>query len=202
MNSQGATIASWGGHVVDLFRLAKFDIRNPHSLSKFRQIKAMSKRCNATTMIETGTFLGNTAMRCSRVFTHVYTIELDEELYKKSKAYLASRKNVESIQGDALKMLPTVLSRPKVSDALIFLDGHFSSGITAHGDLAEPACEEIEVMADFKDKINGFIVDDFRCFGIDTGFPKKSDLLKAVEDYFPNFEIAIHFDQLLAWKKP
>jgi hypothetical protein len=42
------------------------------------------------------------------------------------------------------------------------------------------------------------IVDDFRCFGRDKGYPKMSRLLETVEDSFgQEFDYTVHLDQLL-----
>ena len=202
MNKQGSIASAWAGHVVDLYRLAKFDVRNPYSYTKFRQLKALGRRSGAKVLIETGTYLGNTAMRCSRVFDRVVTMELDPELFRKSEVYLSRRTNVECLEGDALKLLPAVLDRPDVRDAIVFLDGHFSGGVTAHGDVAEPACEEIEVLARFKDKLCSFIVDDFRCFGRDKGWPRKSELIASIEKHSGDrMDLAVHMDQVLVWKR-
>jgi hypothetical protein len=198
MNKQGFTLSTIGGHIVDLYRLARFDVRNPHSYSKVRQIRALASRTNSRVFIEAGTFLGNTAMRCSGNFETVVTIELDSNLFKQAQAYLSRRRNVLCLEGDALKLLPSVLGKAEVRDALVFLDGHFSGGVTAHGELAEPACEEILVLARHRDKINAVIVDDFRCFGRDKGYPKMSQLLETVEDCFGReFDYTVHLDQLL-----
>ena len=201
MNKQGSTLSTLGGHIVDLYRLARFEVRNPHSYSKVRQIRALAGRTNCEVFIEAGTFLGNTAMRCSRDFRRVITMELDPHLFRQAQSYLANRQNVLCLEGDALKLLPSVLDESDVHDTLVFLDGHFSGGVTAHGDFAEPACEEIAVLAGHRDKINAVIVDDFRCFGRDKGWPKRSLLLKTIEDSFgDDFEFAIHLDQVLIWR--
>jgi len=202
VNKQGSTFSAIGGHIVDLYRLVTFDVRNPHSYSKLRQIKALAKKTNSSVFIEAGTFVGNTAMRCSRAFEKVITIELDAGLYRLASAYLAKRSNVLCLEGDALKILPSVLNTADVRNCLVFLDGHFSGGVTAHGDLTEPACEEIAVLATYKDKINAVIVDDFRCFGRDKGWPRRSLLLKTVEDSFGDgFDYTVHLDQVLIWRK-
>jgi hypothetical protein len=201
MNKQGFTLATVAGHILDLYRLARFDVRNPHSYSKVRQIKALAFRTNSRVLIEAGTFLGNTAMRCSGSFDRVITMELDAQLFRQAKHYLSRRKNVLCLEGDALKLLPSVLEAADIKEALVFLDGHFSGGVTAHGDLAEPACEEIAVLARYKDKINAVVVDDFRCFGNDAGWPRKSTLLQTIENAFGNeFEYTVHLDQVLIWR--
>ena len=196
MNRQSSYIQAMGGHVKDLLDLARFKIINPHSWSKYRQLKAVGKRTNADCFVETGTFLGNTSMRCSRAFKQVFTIELDEKLFQQAKDYLSSRDNVVCIQGDATVELPLVLQRPECNNAVIFLDGHFSSGKTAHGDVPEPACELLASLAEFKSKINGIVVDDFRLFGVEAGWPHKSELLRTAEEHFGDYRLAVHLDQL------
>lgn len=186
-----------GGHLKDLANMASFKIANPHSWSKYRQLKAVGKRTGADCLIETGTYLGNTTMRCSRAFKKVFTIELDQKLFEQASEYLSSRENVECIQGDATVELPKILQRNDCTNAVIFLDGHFSQGETAMGDVAEPACELLSSLAQYKDKIRGIVVDDFRLFGIDKGWPKKSELIRSAEDCFGDFSIAVHLDQLV-----
>ena len=139
-------------------------------------------------------------MRCSRVFSKVFTIELDEALYEKAKAYLSSRDNIVCVLGDATKEIMPILKREDCRDAVIFLDGHFSSGVTAHGDVPEPACELLESLATHKDKIRGIVVDDFRLFGVEANWPKKSDLLKSAEQAFDGYRLSVHLDQLLIEK--
>jgi hypothetical protein len=202
MNKQGAHFAAYCGHLVDLWRLLTFQHYNPHSFSKFRNIKSVALRTNATQMIETGTYVGNTAMRCSRYFQKVYTIELDKKLAAEAAAYLRRRANVEVIQGDALAELPKILARPTVDNLVVFLDGHFSGGDTALGDQPEPACDEIDVLAQFKGKIRAIVIDDFRSFGRGQGWPTKADLLRAIESSFNDqFDITVHLDQVLVIRR-
>jgi hypothetical protein len=201
MNKQGSIFSSLGGHLVDLYRLARFDVRNPYSLSKFRQIRALGKRSGAKTLVETGTYLGNTAMRASYVFDKVITVELSPDLYRQASSYLIKRKNVECIEGDATKVLPEVMARPGLENVLVFLDGHFSGGDTALGDMQEPACLEIEMLGKHRDKLAAIVVDDFRLFGVD-GWPRKSELIRSVEDHLgADFDLTVHMDQLLIWRK-
>jgi hypothetical protein len=201
MNKQGSTLSAIGGHLVDLYRLARFDLRNPHSLSKVRQLCALGRRTGAKTLVETGTYLGNTAMRASRVFDRVITIELAPDLYRQAAAYLKRRPNVECIEGDATKVLPEVMARPDLSDALIFLDGHFSAGDTAKGEIEEPACLEIEMLGRHRDKVAGVVVDDFRLFG-SNDWPRKSELVRAVEVHLgPGYDFTVHLDQLVVWRR-
>ncbi len=187
------------GFIQDVLRIWRFRFSNPHSYTKFKIINSMRKRTNAKILIESGTFLGRTASRCSSVFDHVYTIELDTQLAARAINVLAPKRNVTVIRGDATEVLPQLLQAADVDNVLVFLDGHFSGGITACGTNPEPAVDEMEQLSLHKEKIRAIIIDDFRCFGTEKDFPSKSDLLKSVERYFPadEFDTTVHLDNLI-----
>jgi hypothetical protein len=200
MNKQNKGIEAIVGHLVDLYDVAAFTFTVPHSYTKFRAIKAAQRNFKAKCFIETGTYLGVTTRRCAPHFEQVYTIELDPDLAQKAKEFLAPCKNVSVLEGDAVKILPEVLER-EIKDVLIFLDGHFSGGVTACGDLPEPAIEELKIISRYKEKIAGILIDDFRLFGTEAGFPSKSALFGAVEELFPDFTIVVYLDQIHIGRK-
>jgi hypothetical protein len=203
MDWAGRDLRAIGGHLIDLYRLLAFDVRNPHSLSKFRNIDVLRRRTGARTMIETGTYKGVNAARCARMFDRVYTVELDPKLAREAKASLARWSNLEVIEGDGLVELPRLLARPDVQDVLVFLDGHFSGAGTATSDAPEPAVLEIEVLARYRDKVRAVVIDDFRCFGVDPDVPTKAELLRALETHLDgDYEIWVHFDQVLVARRP
>src|SRR5207249_6294632 len=163
----------------DLCRLAGCTFLNPHSYMKFLTINRLRRQTEARVFIEAGTYYGVIAERCATVFQRVFTVELDKKLYECAARRLRPRRNVQAIQGDALRVIPNILQDESVVNALVFLDGHFSGGETAHGDLAEPAVEELQAIANYRSKIQAIVVDDFRCFGTNPDYPCKSDLLRA-----------------------
>jgi hypothetical protein len=201
MNQQNQEFQAWVGHILDLYRLASFQFSNPHSYTKFRAIKSLAQKTDAEVLIETGTYLGVTTNRCAPFFKKVYTIELNQELAEKAKNFLSKRDNVDVVQGDALQILPTILQKETVKNSLIFLDGHFSGGITACGELPEPAIEELKLISKYKDRVNAVIIDDFRLFGQEDGFPNKSTLFETLENYLNEFEVTVHLDQVVLARK-
>lgn len=196
MNEQNREFQAKIGHLIDLVKIASFQFSVPHSYTKFRAIKNLKQEVKARVFIEAGTYLGVTTKRCASHFEHVYTIELDKDLAKRAEIFLASTKNVEVLQGDALLILPQILDH-SISDILVFLDAHFSGGLTACGDLAEPAIEELKILSKYKEKVAGIIIDDFRLFGTEPGFPEKSSVFHAIEEYFPDFKLKVFLDQIL-----
>jgi O-methyltransferase len=198
MNKQNRELQAIFGHFLDLYRIAKFTFNHPHSYTKFRAIYSMKKRTNAKCLIETGTYLGVTTRRCVPHFDKIYTIELDKDLATQAKKFLDIHSNIEVVQGDAINVLPGILEKSS-EGIVVFLDAHFSGGVTTFGDSPEPAFEELEILSKFKDRINGIIIDDFRCFGVDDGFPSKSSLFNVLERLFPSpsFTTKIYLDQVI-----
>jgi hypothetical protein len=203
MNEQKRPFTNLGGYFVDVLRLASGMPINLHSYMKYLSIKVLARRSGAHCFIETGTYFGVTAARCARLFKRVFTIELDSELATKAASHLKRFVNVEVFQGDAVMWLPQLIVREDVQDLVVFLDAHFSGGKTALGDVPEPALLELEILGRHLDKICGIIVDDFRLFGVESGFPAKSELISVAERLFPypRFDLKIHADQLLIQRR-
>jgi hypothetical protein len=204
MNAPGNPFSSAAGLFVDLVRLATCRLQNPHSYLKYLAINRLRRATAGRTFIETGTYLGGTAYRCSKVFDRVYTIELDPELARQAAENLSQRPNVEVIQGDAAIELESVFTGRVVDRAVVFLDGHYSGGTTACGAAAEPALQELEVLGKHSDAIQAIVIDDFRNFGVEPGHPAKSELLRTLETHFPEslFSIAVQNDQVLVARRP
>jgi hypothetical protein len=199
MNKPHRIFSAAGGYLHDVVRLALGIPLNPHSYLKYLTLRSLARRTGARTMVETGTFLGVTAARCAGVFERVVTIELDADLAGRAAQFLARYPNVKVLHGDAVALLPAVFADGACADAVVFLDGHFSGGITAQGSVPEPAILELDILARHADRICGIVIDDFRLFGQEPGFPKKSELILAIERLFasPRFDLKIHADQVI-----
>jgi hypothetical protein len=203
MNKQHRRLGPTAGYVLDLMRLAQGVPINLHSYMKYLALRSLGKRTGATCLIESGTFLGVTSARCSRVFERVLTIELNAQLASQAANYLQRFHNVEVFQGDAVKLLPQLMTRDDACKVVVFLDGHYSGGDTALGRVPEPAILELEILAQHWSRICGIIVDDFRLFGVEPGFPKKSDVILSIERLFPfpDFDLTVHADQLIVERR-
>ncbi|HWH08004.1 MAG TPA: rRNA adenine N-6-methyltransferase family protein [Candidatus Thermoplasmatota archaeon] len=186
----------------DLARLLRFGMENPTPYTKWLILDRLRRRTGARVMVETGTYEGRTTARAARRFERVYTVELDPTLAQRAKEHLARYPNVTVLQGDAMQRLPEILQRSDVRDALVFLDAHYSGGETAHGDLAEPAVEELVILHRHVDKLRAIVVDDFRCFGVNAGFPSKGEVVRQAEALFgKDFDLSVTNDQLVLTRK-
>ena len=183
MNEPKFFIEPMAGYALDL--LAK--IRNkpfvPHSLTKLHNLKLCRDISGAKTVVEIGTFKGVMAKRLSRLFDRVVTVEIVPELYEISKKRCANRKNIELLLGDGSQLLPKIAA--DVTNAVLFLDGHFSGGDTGQGDEPEPVLKELDLIEAHLENFNAVVVDDFRLFGVDKGWPKKSEVLEKLEAVLP-----------------
>jgi len=114
--------------------------------------------------VETGTFGGRTIKNLHNIFKKLYTIEISETLYKKTKNKLNHLNNINFILGDSSIKIKEVLNN--IEDKCIFwLDGHWSGGITGKGECDVPLideCKSIDELYKFNECV--IIIDDYRLF--------------------------------------
>ena len=115
-------------------------------------------------------------------FRKIYTVELSEELYKRTAYRLHHLKHVEFRQGDSTEVLPKFVKSLK-KPALFWLDGHYSGGVTAQGSCDTPIWAELEAIIESRySKENAILIDDARCF-VSDGEYKDYPTIKAVEEW-------------------
>lgn len=173
----------------------------PHSLTKMRNIVTLRKLTGAKEVIEIGTYKGVTTRRLARIFNKVTSVEIDKHLHEYAKAKLRGLNNVELLLGDGKELIRKVSST--ANNAIIFLDGHFSGGETGTGDNPEPVLEELDEIRENIQNIVGILIDDFRLFGVEEGWPRKSALLEKIEHELPPSEWnhLVMNDQVLCYRK-
>lgn len=195
--SKDTGLRAFTDHLEDLWRLGNFSFKNPRSLTKFRQIKSVARSSGAQCLIESGTYRGHTTKRCAPVFEKVVTIEIDDNLADQAKKYLQNNANVEVVKGNVIDCLPAILEKDDMQNVLVYLDGHYSGGVTGKGTTDEPACDAINVLSKYSHKLSAIIIDDFREFG-HPGVPKKSHLIGACENFFgEDTRLTVHLDQVI-----
>jgi len=195
MNRLYHGVANWSWAMRDFVFHALGRQFVPNSFTKFLIIDRLRRDTGASAFIESGTFHGVTARRCASAFARVWTIELDRDLATRATQSLSDLANIRVLQGDVLERLPDIFDDPAATDAIVYLDGHFSGDGTARGSQAEPAVEALSVLARYLGRIKAVIIDDFRTFGVEPGFPLKSELLASIERHFPEDQ----YDWTLDW---
>jgi hypothetical protein len=131
---------------------------------------------NDAVWIESGTYFGDTTFFLSKHANHVYSIELDERLAAQAKKRFRQRPNIEILQGDSGQLIGGLLT--KISGNVnLWLDGHFSGGITCKGELTTPIVAELAAVSAYVKQTSNpatvVMIDDVRCF--DPSIPDYRD---------------------------
>lgn len=96
-------------------------------MGKFR-IRTLKKYADAAeydVAVETGTLFGDSALKLSKYFPRVYTIEINRDLYERASARFKNDDRIRVLFGDSklvLRELVKDIQRP----CLFYLDAHFS----------------------------------------------------------------------------
>lgn len=165
----------------------------PHLLKQEVILKAKEKY-ELNTLIETGTFLGEMMAAMSPHFEKLYSIELSEFLWEKAIQRFNRQKNVNIIQGDSGVKLAEIVSQLE-QPAIFWLDGHYSGGVTAKGEIETPIYKELETVFSSRYKFDHVVlIDDARLFNGTRDYPKVEDLKKWLNDNYGNYHFQKHYD--------
>ena len=125
--------------------------------------------------------------KCKTVFSKIYSIELGLHLFESAKTKFAQYSHIQILHGDSSLLLQDVLKnidRP----ALFWLDGHYSEGITAKGELNTPIVSELTHIFKHSEK-HVILIDDARCFVGKDDYPTLNELknLMKNDNRYKNF---------------
>lgn len=153
----------------------------PPHIVKQLLIDEFRKKYTITTLVETGTYLGDMIEAQKKRFAKIFSIELSVELHKNAQKRFQNDKNVVIEQGDSGKVLPRVMAALN-EPAIFWLDGHFSSGVTAKGDKDCPIFEELDAIFAAKKLNHVLLIDDARFFNGEGDYPT----IEALSAYIKN----------------
>lgn len=167
----------------------------PPHIVKQRILQAYSTRFGLKILIETGTYYGDMIEAMKDSFDRLYSIELSEELYEKTKERFKGVKHIELIHGDSGLELRNIINKIN-QPALFWLDGHYSAGDTALGEKETPIYEEMSNILNATDRGHVIIIDDARCFGTDPSYPSVGELSDFIRSKRTNIDIIIQDDSI------
>lgn len=136
----------------------------------------------SSVFIETGTYFGKTAVWASRHCETVHTIELSDSLYAKVSPGLKSR-GIHAHHGDSMSILPGILDSITSGSVMIWLDAHWSGGVTARAHSGDtPVVAELQAIESWFQSRPGIrlsvLIDDLRDFDRDDAYPDPELLLQ------------------------
>jgi len=152
----------------------------PHPF-KMMVVGSYLKLFSTDDFIETGTYLGDTLGYIAKSGVRCTSVELSRELYEAARKRFNEYKNVRLVQGDSGKILPELLKEIN-KPVLFWLDGHYSSGITAVAETHTPISAELQAILGHPIKRHVILIDDARCFDGQNDYPHLDDLLQAVRE--------------------
>ena len=132
-----------------------------------QEFRRAIKKYRIKTIVETGTFHGDTTKELAKMVDQVYTIEYKREFYDIAKKNLSASKNVKLLLGGSPEVMRKILPKIK-TPVLFFLDAHWYR----HW----PLRDELQAIADARHKNCVIIIHDFHV-------PRRKDL--KFDQYLP-----------------
>lgn len=157
---------------------------------KISTIRRAAKGLNAGTFVETGTYLGDTLYALKDDFTRLYSIEIDNTLYRKALKRFAPYANVQVVLGDSATRLPEIL-RDITGPAVFWLDGHYSGGITGRGALQTPVMQELAAILEHPVRSHLILIDDAKDFNGTNDYPTVEDVRAFIHSKNPQLSLHI-----------
>ncbi len=138
-------------------------------------------------LCETGTFRGDMIQAMRNDFDRIYSIELSQHYHQRAQRRFAGADHIQLMHGDSgieIRKIVGELDEP----ALFWLDGHYSGGDTARGDLDTPILAELShILSSSIDHV--VVIDDARCFGAEAGYPDFDTLVDFVSQIRPDAKV-------------
>lgn len=160
---------------IDTWRKKGCPFRTPHAY-KQSLVCDYARRFGLRVFVETGTQYGDMVFGVMKHFEHLYSIELDPDLFAFCLKRFASAPHVALVQGDSAEKTGEILAEIQ-TDVLFWLDAHyFRYGRSARGPKETPVLEELEAILSQRDRRHVILVDDAHCFIPGRGFPSLETL--------------------------
>ena len=176
----------------------------PPHLVKQSVVKEYAQRFSLETLVETGTYLGFMVRSTKDTFQQIYSIELQEALFRRAKLKFSKFNQVTILQGDSGEVLPKLLESLN-EPCLFWLDAHHSSGAafeTGRGKLLTPVSSELEhILSHPKASGHVILIDDAREFTGENDYPTINGLKDLVFRIKPDFTLEVQDDIIRIHRK-
>jgi hypothetical protein len=164
-----------------------------HPLIKRALIRRELLRFKADSLVETGTYLGDTVWFLRRAVPRLYTIELEPRLAALARRRFRHWAHIEVLEGDSGEVLEQLA--PTLSGRVVFwLDGHYSSGITGRGAVDSPIWAELTAITRSCRANYSIMIDDARLFGSDPAYPTLAEIRRFLEDRISKCQLRVEND--------
>jgi hypothetical protein len=138
-------------------------------------ILAEARRIGAGVFIETGTLYGDTPWHFRRTFKRIFTIEVEPNLAQIARERFRKWPGIQVVEGDSATELAGICQQID-EPCVVYLDGHYSHGITGMGNEECPVLAEVLTLFNHLKHPFGIVIDDARLFGTDPAYPTVESL--------------------------
>ena len=159
------------GHALKDRRRARRDHPNAR---KHRLLRAAGAERGLRVLVETGTYMGETAWALRRDFDRIETIELEPTLARLARVRFARTPQVRVHEGDSATVLAEILATLD-EPALFWLDAHPSTDRTASSGPI-PLLAELTAIGEHRVRDHTILVDDMKYLGT-PGYPTLDELV-------------------------
>ncbi len=177
----------------------------PPDLFKQSVVKEYAGRFKLGTLVETGTYLGFMVDAVKNTFNRIYSIELEEALFRRAAKKFSRYGHISILQGDSGEVLSGLLGSLH-EPCLFWLDAHYSSGAafkTARGTLETPIVTELShILSHPKAAEHVILIDDAREFTGANDYPTIAELERMVRNLQPAFGLEVRDDIVRIHRQP
>lgn len=151
----------------------------PHAL-KAEVLRHYAATYHLRILVETGTQHGHMLSALKKVFTRLYSIEVDPAHYKNVRRRFRFNRRIKLFCGDSSDLLPGIIACLH-EPALFWLDGHGNPGQKQPGKLVTPILAELTHLFAVPRLGHVIIIDDVRLFHKRFGYPPLAEVLSMIE---------------------
>lgn len=156
------------------------DGRFPHLL-KQKIVLENAAAAGTRIFIETGTYYGLMLQACLQHFDQLFSIEVEPHFYLRACKVFSKEAKVRLLHGDSADLLPPLLAKI-VSPCLLWLDAHYSSGLTGRVAVETPIRAELEAIFHHPCK-HVVLIDDADCFDGTHDYPETGWIIETAKSY-------------------
>lgn len=167
-------------------------LTQPTELNKCVLAAAIGLANGKINFVETGTYVGSSIRKVANLFQSLKSVEASSDLHAVARHMLRSQTNVELVCGDARDFLEGIPS-DYLNESVVFLDAHYSTGITSRAFGVCPVFDEIGIILE-KAPDAVVVVDDLRTMNGRRGYPSLQSLFNQLPAGLP---ATVVFDQLI-----
>jgi hypothetical protein len=160
---------------------------------KHEVVAEFGRRFRTPVLVETGTFRGDMVAAQKDKFERIFTIELNERLYRAAKARFAGDGHVQVLHGDSGTVLASCIENVE-APILYWLDGHYSGAGTSREAGETPIEMELRAIGRRNQPGDVVLIDDARLFGVRPGYPSIEELQQFVDQHLPGSKLTIESD--------